>query len=280
LPLKVKWFYTDVMVSNLKVFSMLGGLIFTAFTAWWILLRLDKAPEILSGDNFSDTYGILALVGGLAGVVIARQWGGFRSYMGRAVLAFAAGLLFQALGQFVYSYYFWFLNQEAPYPSWGDVGYFGSVLLYIYGTYCLIKVSGARLSMGLFRNKLMALFLPAALLAASYYFFLKDYEADWSAPLVTFLDFGYPLGQAFYIALALLTFMLSRKILGGIMRRRVLLLIAALVVQYAADFMFLYRFNRDQWYAGDPSDYTYLVAYFLMTMALLSIGKASREIKG
>lgn len=276
----VAWFYTDAMGSKTKIFSWLAGLMFAVFTVWWILLRLDAVPEILSGDNFSDSYGVLALVGGVAGLAIARQWGGIRSYMGRAVLAFTAGLLAQAFGQIIYSYYFWFLGQEAPYPSWGDVGYFGSVLLYIYGTYCLLKVSGARLTMGLFRNKLAAFVLPALLLVSSYYIFLKDYEVDWSAPLVTFLDFGYPLGQAFYISLALLTYMLSRKILGGIMRRRVLLLVAALVVQYTADFMFLYRFNRDQWYAGGPSDYTYLLAYFLMTMALLSIGKASREIRG
>lgn len=276
----VRWFYTGAMGTKLRVFSVAAGLIFVTYTAWWMLLRLDRASEFFNGDNFSDSYGTLALVGGIAGVIIAHQWGGFKSYMGRAVLAFSAGLLAQALGQIVYSYYFWFLGQEAPYPSWGDVGYFSSVLFYIYGMYCLLKVSGARLTLGLFRNKLAAFILPALLLAGSYYVFLKDYEVDWSAPLVTFLDFGYPLGQAFYISLALLTYMLSRKILGGIMRRRVLLILAALVVQYVADFMFLYRYNHDQWYSGGPSDYTYLLAYFLMTMALLSIGKASREIKG
>lgn len=243
-------------------------------------MRLGADLPGLTPDAFSDTYGVLALIGGIAGIGIARAWGGFKSLTGKALMFFSLGLLAQALGQAVYSVYFFWLGEEVPYPSLGDIGYFGSVLLYIYGIYCLAKVSGARISLKTFSNKIIALLIPAVLLVSSYYIFLKDYEVDWSSPLTVLLDFGYPLGQAVYIAIAVLAFLLSRKILGGIMRGRVLLLLFALLVQYIADFVFLYQASHETWVAGGSDDFIYLLAYFSMAMALLWIGKAYNEIRG
>lgn len=268
------------MNSKLKMFTTLSVSIFAAYSLWWILLQTNNAPSNLDGDTFSDTYGILALIGGVGGIFVSRQWGGLKSLMGKSIMAFSLGLIAQALGQIVYSYYFFFLDREVPYPSLGDIGFFGSVLLYIYGIYCLAKVSGVKLSYKLFMSRIAAFIIPALILGVSYYIFLKDYEIDSSAVVMTFLDFAYPLGQALYISLAILTFMLSRKILGGIMKVPVLLILAALTIQYAADFSFLYRANREQWYAGDFSDYLYLSAYFLMSWAMITIGKAYRKVQG
>src|SRR3989344_9381414 len=108
------------MRGKIKLFTILSVAIFGLYTLWYLLLRLDKAPSGLSGDVFSDTYGILALVGGAAGIGIAAKWGGFKSLMGKSVMFFSFGLLAQALGQFVYSIYFFWLDQEVPYPSLGD----------------------------------------------------------------------------------------------------------------------------------------------------------------
>ncbi len=264
------------MSSKLKLYAGVSTAIFAFFTVWWVLLYTHHAPRHFTGDNFSDTYGILATVGGLGGIVIAKRWGGFKSLMGKSVMFFSIGLLFQALGQFVYSLYFFYLHQDIPYPSWGDVGYFGSVLLYIYAIYILAKVAGANFSLRRFGNKILAVTVPAALLIVSYYVFLQNYT--YSQPLTAFLDFGYPFGEAIYISLAILTFMFSRRILGGIMRWRILLLLLALAAQYAADFFFLLRDTRGEWYAGGPSDFLYLIAYYVMILALLSIGAAYQKI--
>lgn len=269
----------QLMNSKLKVFSVLSFAVFSFYTIWWILLRLDSAPEALNADAFSDTYGILALIAGVAGIGIAKEWGGFKSLMGKAVMFFSFGLLAQAFGQFVYSIYFFLLDKEVPYPSIGDIGYFGSVLLYIYAIYCLARVSGAHITLKSFGNKIFALLIPATILGFSYYMFLRDYEVDTSMPVATFLDFGYPLGQAIYIAIAILTYTLSRRILGGIMKSRILFVLAALVAQYIADFVFLYQASHETWEAGGINDFTYLLAYFLMGLALLGIGRAYKEIK-
>jgi hypothetical protein len=264
------------MSPKLKLYAGLSTAVFAFFTIWWMLLYTHHSPRHFTADNFSDTYGILAAVGGIGGIAIAKRWGGFKSLMGKSVMFFSIGLLFQALGQSVYSLYFFFLHQDIPYPSLGDIGYFGSVLLYIYATYCLGRVAGANFSLRRFGNKILAVIIPAALLIVSYYVFLRGYS--YTQPLTAFLDFGYPFGEAIYISLAILILILSRKILGGIMRWRILLLLLALATQYAADFLFLLRDTRGEWYAGGPSDFLYLVAYYVMILALLSIGVAYQKI--
>lgn len=238
---------------------------------WWIWL------QFLPQDNFrnqlySATYGIMALFGGIFGLSVSKSWGFTRSVVGKAALMFSLGLLAQEFGQISYSLiYFIKANHEVPYPSIGDVFYFGSIPLYIYGILLLARASGVHIGMRSFINKMQAIIIPAIILTISYMYFLKGYEFDWSAPITIFLDFGYPLGQAIYISMAILTYLLSRKVLGGMMKKGVLYILLSLVLQYAADYFFLYQNSQGTWRAAGINDYMYLIAYFAMTISLLQL---------
>jgi hypothetical protein len=199
--------------------------------------------------------------------------------MGRSILAFSVGLLLQSFGQSVYAYYALFGGVEVPYPSLGDVGFFGSIPCYIYGTYLLGRVTGVRVSMKRYTEKLSAIILPLVLLLSSYAMFLRGYDFSEVSLLTGVLDFGYPLGQALYVSLAILILILSKKSLGGLMKKPLQFLLLALFVQYAADYMFLYQISRDTWFAGGMNDVVYLLAYFIMTIALIRIYKAFESIK-
>ena len=118
-----------------------------------------------------------------------------------------------------------------------------------------------------------------AILIISYLFFLKGYEPDWSNVIVVFLDFGYPIAQALYVSIAILALLISKDILGGVMRRPVMLLIIALVIQYIADFSFSYQVSRETWYVGGTNDYLFALAYFLMTVSLFSIGNMFYKVQ-
>lgn len=259
--------------------SIIFLLLFIVFSTWWVLIQLDVL-DTTGGmlDWFAGTYGVVALLGGFIGLNISRKWGSGKSVIGRAILIFSIGLLLQEFGQLVYAYYAIVSKNEIPYPSLGDIGYFGSVLFYIYGAYLLAHAAGTKFSLNRLGNKLLALLIPAALLVSSYLFFLKGYEFDWSQPVTIFLDFGYPFGQAIYIAIAIVAFLLSRKLLGGVMRSRILLIILALVAQYAADFNFLFQANRETWSTAAYGDYLYLVSYLIMSLALISFATAYKEI--
>lgn len=253
--------------------AKIAVLLFVVLFGWWVVLQIlngsgeSGQPELIWGAS----YQAVALWGGIWGLIIAKSWGGTKSVMGRAIMAFSIGLLLENVGQTVFSYYNLFANVEVPYPSLADLGFFGSIPFYIYGAAMLGKASGITVSLKSFYNKLQAAIVPLAMLGISYYFFLRDYEFDWSAPLKVFLDFGYPLGQATYVSFAFLVYLLSKKTLGGVMKNRVLFILIALIIQYTADYNFLSQASAGTWRNGGYGDAIYMLAYFLMAIGLIQL---------
>lgn len=246
-------------------------ILYLLLTFWWIFLYVSGLKENFNNYFFAAVYGFMALLGGIWGIRIAKGWGGVKSVMGRAIIFLSLGLFAEEFGQLVFSYYNIFLKVEVPYPSIADIGFFMNIPFYLYGGYLLLKASGGSLSIKSLRSQIQALGIPLAMLIISYLFFLQGYEFDFTKPLKIFLDFGYPLGQAMYVSIAILAFSLSRKTLGGVMRPKILLLIIAFIYQFAADFNFLYQNSSGTWYNGGYGDYLYLLAYFIMTLGILGL---------
>lgn len=242
--------------------------IFFIFLIWWFLLRFtDKFS--LQNQIFGSVYGVLALYGALQGIRLSSRWGGVRSIMGKAILLLSLGLFAQVFGQVVYSIYTFFLHIEIPYPSLGDLGYFGSIPFYIYGVYNVARASGVRFTLHNLRNRLITIIIPLIILIFGYYMFLQGYVFDWNQPLRIFLDFGYPLGEAIYVSLALSTLLLTKNILGGVMKSKIIYILSALCMQFISDYAFLYQSLKQAAYPAGINDLFYLISYFLMTMALL-----------
>lgn len=255
-------------------------IIFLIFTLWWINLHQSDLVSNRNGRQlWGATYQVLALFGGIIGIFISHKWGGYKSVLGKIILAFSFGLLLQLFGQTYSSYYVYHYAVEAPpYPAIGDIGFFGSVLLYIYGTFLLSKVSGVGVNLKKLHNKIFAFLIPCIILVSSYFFFLKGYEIDPSAPAKVFLDFGYPFGQAFYVSIAILALTMSWNVLGGMMKKSILFLIFALLFQYFSDSMFLYEAGQGSWYVGNINDYLYAASYFIMSLSLIQLGVAFKKI--
>jgi hypothetical protein len=254
--------------------------IFAFFTIWWLIIQSTSiSTENIQLQIFAALYGIMALWGGFCGIFISRKWGFFKSLFGRAILMFSIGLMLQEFGQVMYSFYIYFLKVDVPYPSLGDIGYFGSIPFYIYGAYLLGKASGVKFGLKSFENKIFAILMPVGMLSLGYIVFLQGYEFDFSSPLTFFLDFAYPFGQAIYVSIALLIYLLSRNLLGGLMRGKVMFIVLALVTQFMADFIFLLQASKGTWYAGGINDYMYLLSYFFMTIAILQIGSVYQSLK-
>jgi hypothetical protein len=261
------WFVKRDRVAHTIVFLFIG------LALWWLFLQwlgLDS-PSGYRDLVWGACYQLVALFGGLAGVIICRSWGSFKSVLGRAMLSFSLGLLLQSFGQSAFSFYNLVLEIDVPYPSVADIGFFGSIPFYIYGILLLAKLSGVRVSLRSYLHQMQAIFIPIAMLVFSYLFFLRGYEFDWSEPLKILLDFGYPLGQVVYVSIAILTYVLSKKVLGGIMRPRVLFLLLALVIQYIADYNFLFQALNGTWQNGGYGDFIYLLAYLFMALGLLQL---------
>ncbi len=260
------------MIKN-KHITNFAGVIFAVFLIFWLVLAVKSLQgETPQAEFFSATYGLMALFGGILGLGASRRWGGYRSVVGRSVLFIALGLLAQEAGQITYSTYTYLFHQEIPYPSVGDIGYFASVIFYILGAFSLVKALSTKAVFKQTHNRFFLFIVPVILLAFSYYYFLKGYSFDVHHPLTILLDFGYPLGQAAYISLAILAFLLSKRYLGGAMKPVIFFLIFALLLQYAADFTFLYQTSRKTWQTAGYNELIYLTAYYVMTRSLMKFG--------
>lgn len=271
--------YSEIVLETIRhqFFAKVLFVMFIFFSFWWVFMTSFLPRDHFSYGLYGTLYGVIAAWGGGWGLIIAREWGGFKSVMGKAIIMFSLGLFAQEFGQCAYTFYIFVLNDEIPYPSVGDIGFFGTIPFYIYGAYLLAKAAGVRFSLKSYINKLQAILIPVAMLSVAYFLFLRDYTFDFSQPLKIFLDFGYPFGQAIYISIAILTYSLTRSILGGLMKTKVLFLIAAFGVQFLADYAFIYF--HDQYYPGSILDYLYVFAYFLMGIGIFQLHIVANKLK-
>ena len=262
-----------------KLFTM-RWVFFTFFLLYlvlWVLLNLLIKHDSRLFDYFTDSYGIIAGIGGFLGVFAAKKWGGLGSLIGRSLSLFSIGLLFQFLGQISYAIYFYVFKIDNPYPSFGEIFYFGSIPIYIFAAWLLGSAVGIKHALKSGYNRLYAILIPLLMIGTSYYYFLKDYNFSQNSRIVTFLDFGYPLGEATFMSIAILSYILSRNTLGGKLRNKVILVLFALFIQYSADTVFLVNTINNKWRAGGLDDLIFLVSYFLMGYSLLKFGKAAEE---
>lgn len=256
----------NIFKNKLQIFVTL---VFLGFLGWWFSFQHVVQAQGRSVQWFGGTYGIVALIGSIIGFAAARRWGGFKTQLGRALTFFSLALLAQEAGQLILTYYIYGSKIQIPYPSWGDVAYFGSTLFYICGAYFLSKTAGVRFSLKDNKYKIIAVAVPIALLAVSFFVFLHHHQYDWHKPLTVFLDLGYPVGDAIYISLAIVSYLLTRKMLGGLMRSAILILLLAFVLQYISDFTFLYQSSRGTYLAGRYDDLSYFVTYFIAATAMI-----------
>ncbi len=247
-------------------------LLYVLLVVWWSWINLGGLRETIQNYTFGGAYALIGVTGGSFGLFFAAaSWGGWRSVMGRAVIFLALGLLGQSFGQLVWTYYNTILQVEVPYPSVADIGYFALIPFNALAMWYLARAAGVRFSFQRSWVWAPVIGVPLVMLAVSYVLFLRDYEFDPSSPLRVFLDFGYPTGEAIVISLAILTFILTRNFLGGVMRWRVLYIVFAFVVQYITDYTFLYHDSREIYYNAGPVDLMYMTSFLIMSLGLLAL---------
>ncbi len=145
-----------------------------------------------------------------------------------------------------------------------------SIPSYVIGIWYIAKSSGFNLGLKNPINRAVAFAIPLAMVVASYAIFLRDYDpSQVENKFAVLLDYVYPIGQAVFVAMAISTYINTRKFLGGVMRDRVLFVLFALVFQYVADSLFIANTRSEVWYAGGISDLMFVISYFLMTMGLI-----------
>jgi hypothetical protein len=255
-----------------------ASIIFLILVVWRTFIFIYPSESL--SFAWGSLYQIIAIYGAYLGFTLAKSWGGHKSVLGRTILAFSWGLALQVFGQSVSSY-FVYTTGTVPYPSLGDLGFFGSIPLYVYGVYLIAKLSGVNITLRAFWRRCIAGIIIIGILAASYYIFLSGYTPSVASPLAEFLDYGYPLGQALYIGIAIvsLIFIAARNSLGGVMKRPILIFLSALVMQYISDFTFLYQTSKGLYIPEGINDCMYFLSYFLMTISIIHLSIVFDRLK-
>lgn len=258
------------MKQNKIKFQLIATVLFVVLTLWWLSFRGRVNNQTSSDQIEANFYSVMALYGSIVGFIAAKKWGGFKTVLGRALTFFSIGLLLQEIGQLTGDYLFYVQHiSVTPYPGIGDIAFFGSVIMYIIGVVYLSKAAGVHRALKNTNAKIIAVVVPLVLLTVSGFLLVFNQHYDFSQPLTVFLDVGYPVGQAAYISLAIVAYLVSRKAFGGLLRKCIIWVIVALIVQYAADFTFIYQSHKNIYVTGSYDDYFYLLSQFLMTTALI-----------
>lgn len=225
------------------------------------------------------SYWVFAAFSGVVGILASRNLGFGRSIIGRAMLAFSVGLLLQMLGQILDAFLTASGSLPVFYPSISELGYAGSIIFYVYGAYALARYIGVTPTVkNLSKSKIIWL-VPVAMFALSYFTYLQGYDFVGSSTIHVIFDFGYPILQSIYVGLAVFVLIHANNIKGGLLKRPIAFLVVALIFQYIADSYFVYDFNRGVWYAGNLNDYCYLVAYFVLAIAIIYLDQVIKKLR-
>lgn len=255
--------------------SFLLGYLFVMFIFWAGIHASDlKFLEVNKywgiGINF------IPLFGGIFGLFTSRQWGGVKSAVGKGIVFLSAGLLSWSAGNWIWSFYNFFLNSDIPYPSLADVGYLLAVPLWMAGIYYLSKATGAKYGLKHKLGKLFFILLPILSFLISYYLLVVIARggvitSEDEGLVKLFFDFAYPLGDALIVTIALLIYGLSIRYLGGIYKWPVVIIISGFIMMFFADFAFSYETTLESYYDGDAMNLLFITALFLMGYGINSL---------
>jgi len=248
------------------------SLLTLGYLGYWLVINLGNYdPESTFVTVFSSTFIVVALLGGIFGLTQAKQWGGFKSLLGKTISFLSLGLILTTLGSLVLSFYFYILESEPSYPSVAEVFYFSGILSYIVGTVFLAKTirSWKTLKNKPLLQKLTLVLLPLIMVGLTFLIFVdKHGNIEGLSSGVVITDFAYAISQAIYAIIALAVLLNSSQLFGGVLRKAVMLLLIGLLVQYAADFNYSYQLISETWVNGGYGELLYLLAYAIIGVSI------------
>jgi len=254
-------------------------LIFYVFLlVFWTVLFLSKFTDGFYNYLYSFLFGLIPLFGGLIAMFRSKVWGGLRSAIGKAVFFIGLGIFLWGCGELIWSYYNFFMNVPAPYPSLADIGFAPSIFFYGLGTAFLAKAIGAKFGL---RNKLAKVFVilaPIIILAFSYYILVTVARGGVLVPegetmLKTILDIAYPLGSFVALTIAIILSGLSFKYLDGRYKFDIYAILLGLGVMFIGDTVFSYTTTVGTYYNANFGDLLLTTGLFLLSFGVLGFYK-------
>lgn len=228
----------------------------------------------LSGDDGKPFYGlILALLTLTAGIISIKRmmdWGGHKSTMGKILLLYGFGLFAWTAGTVIWAYYYVFLGNAIPYPSWGDLAYVLINPCFITGLALFGYTIAVKNSSHKTWENLYFFFIPISMALVTFYFvYILGHQVEITADswLKVVLDFYYTFGDIVQLVVLMVVSSTAFNYLGIRLRLPFTLIITSLLVSYLADTLYAYSTSVGTYQNGGYVDFL-----FSLLLLLLGIG--------
>jgi len=252
---------------SLNLSSQILLFFFGIMVLWWVLIATNNLENTLQNFYYGALLGILPCLTSVFGFMNMKKWGGLGSYVGKSCFYLSLGLLTWGIGTLTFAYYNISLQIEVPYPSLADLFYIVSWPLWIMGMINLSRATGVRFQLKTILGRITLFLIPAITSVISYYLLVvvaRDgvliYESE--NLLKTFFDLAYPVGDLAILTMALLVYGLSYKFLGGFFKGSILFILIGFILNYSADFSFVYTVTKETFFVANWVDLVYTFAFF------------------
>lgn len=258
-----------------KLFKILVAL-YVVTVGYCLYLNLFVSSESQSslGAITQVPEALIPIVGSFIGLSVARSWGGFKSKLGRSISFYSLGLMAWGGGVVGWLFYIYVLGDtEVPYPSPADFVYMLAQIMWYMASITMAGIIGAQYAIKTSKG-IVKMVIGTVIAVALSYVLLVTVARDGLAPsgefsLRTFFDFYYPIATALSLTLVSVVYFLSRKYLGGIYKRSLLILFTGFIFQFFGDFLYTYSTLRETYFNGHWSDILFDTAMLTLTYGLL-----------
>ena len=250
---------------------------------WWAEFRLAGNADTLESYYWGVIiFGCLPVLSGIYGMHLSRGWGGIKSVFGRAIFFLSAGLSLWGVGSWVFAYYNIVQAVSVPFPSFADAVYIGGVILWVVSIIYFAKAAGAKYGLRDLSKHPMWVLTPIVLLVISYYFIVTVARGgvlfeEGSDMWAILFSLAYPFSDIVLLTIALTSYNLIHKFLGGLFKNTIRLTFFGFVMIYIADVAYSYTVNQETFYVGCWVDVLYLSTITIMSIAMTGFNRDRLE---
>lgn len=262
------------MEFRLTFLQKVATLFTAAVVCFWIFLQVTNTTEGTYNFLYSFLFGLTPLIGGLIAALNANVWGGMKTPMGRAIFFVGFGMFLWGGGETIWSYYNFFLNEPAPYPSFADIGFAPSIYFYGLGAIFLSQLTGAKFGLRSKLAKFFVVIIPIITIPFSWWLLVKVARGGVLIPegetlLKVVLDIAYPLGSLLALSIAVIISGLTFRYMGGKYRFSVIAILIGLLAMFVGDTLFSYTTTIGTFYNANFGDLMLTLGTFLLTFGAL-----------
>src|SRR5712691_174326 len=248
------------MRENRRLFVVLTGWAgFSLFFAAWMLFHWGGTAITQRFDNITETLAAFAAAAACGAAALRHRQ---RTRIAWALIG--ASALSWGLGQSVWSYFVLVKGQQAPFPSFADLGHLGAVPLAVAGV--LFFASAPARATSLLRTILDGVLIAGSLFIISWATVLGTvYRAGSGSLMAQLMSLAYPAGDIIIGTIVLI--LASRASRAN--RLPLLLLAGGLIANLLADSGFAYLTTSNTYGNGSLIDTGWAAGYLLIAISSL-----------